>query len=117
MKEKVINSTEQKQGKQEKLKGYYADSLNAAEQNRLIAASEIEGLDEEIALLRARLSTWIKEHPEDINTLLKSIDVLAKILATRYRISKKARENLAEAITSVLREIGGALYPEGFDGV
>ena len=98
-------------------KGFYADALSESESRRLSEARSIEGLDEEIALLRVRLSTIIKDQPENTELMLKSVGMLVKAIATRYRLSKKAQDNLADAITSVLREVGGALYPEGFDEI
>jgi len=98
-------------------RGFYAQALSEAERVRLPEAREIEGLDEEIALLRVRLSTMLSEHPENTELLLKGVAMLVRAVATKYRLSKKAKENLTDAITAVLKEIGGALYPEGFDGV
>ena len=97
-------------------RGFYAEALSEAERIRLPEAREIEGLDEEIALLRVRLSTMLSEHPENTELILKGVGMLVKAVATKYRLSKKAKENLADAITEVLKEVGGALYPEGFDG-
>jgi len=41
--------------------------------------------------------------------------MLVKAVATKYRLSPAAKQNLTEAITQVLKEVGGALYPEGFE--
>ena len=38
------------------------------------------------------------------------VDMLVKAVATKYRLSKKSQENLAEAIDGVLKEVGGALF-------
>ncbi|GEM_PF-1362378 len=94
---------------------FYAEAVSEAERLLLTEAMEIEGLDEEIALLRVKLMSAISEHPENTELLLKGIGTLVKAVGTKYRLSKKARENLTDAISQVLKEIGGALYPEGFD--
>ena len=91
-------------------KGFYAQVLSEAEQVLLPEAMDIEGLDEEIALLRVKLSRALEEHPENMPLLLRAVDLLVKAVATKYRLSKKSQENLAEAIDSVLKEIGGALF-------
>ena len=73
----------------------------------------MEGLDEEIALLRVKLSQALAQHPENTELLLKGVGMLVRAVATRYRLSPRAKENLAGAITEVLKEVGGALLPEG----
>lgn len=97
--------------------GFYADALSQAERIRLPQARQIEGLDDEIALLRVRLGSLAAEHPENIELLLKGIGVLVRAVAARYRLSKKAENDLYQSVLGVLRGIGGALHPEGFDGV
>jgi len=111
-----VELNEEEVGRSRK-RGFYAEALSEAEKVRLPEAREIEGLDEEIALLRVRLSTLLSEHPENTELLLKGVGMLVKAVATKYRLSKKARANLTDAITDVLKEVGSALYPEGFDGV
>jgi Ni,Fe-hydrogenase maturation factor len=74
----------------------------------------VEGLDEEIALLRVKLGQALAQHPENTELLLKGVGMLVRAVATKYRLSPRARENLTEAITQVLKEVGGALFPEGF---
>ena len=91
-------------------KGFYAQVLSEAEQVLLPEAMDIEGLDEEIALLRVKLSSALEEHPENMPLLIRAVDLLVKAVATKYRLSRKSQENLAEAIDSVLKEIGGALF-------
>jgi len=78
-------------------------------------ALEIEGVDEEIALLRLRLRKAVAEHPEDLPLMFKGIELLAKAVATRYRLSKKAERDLAESIANVGRGLGN-LWPEALDG-
>ena len=93
-------------------KGFYAQALSEAEQVLLPEAREIEGLDEEIALLRVKLASAMEEHPGDMPLMIRAIDLLVKAVATKYRLSKKSQENLAEAIDGVLKEIGGALFSD-----
>ena len=46
-------------------KMFYHDGLSKAERVDLERAAEVENLDEEIAVLRVRLKTALKERPED----------------------------------------------------
>lgn len=98
-------------------KSFYAQVLSQAEQVRLDEAQNLEGLDEEIALLRVRLADLASQHPEKVELLLKGVGVLLRAVATKYRLSPKAEEDLYQSVLGVLRGIGGALWPEGFNGV
>jgi hypothetical protein len=95
-------------------RGFYVDALDDAERVALEAAGDINGLDEEIALLRAKLRRALEERPEDQRVMLKGIELLVKAVSARYRLSKEAKQDLSENIAGVLRGIGGVLYPEGF---
>ena len=95
--------------------GFYDQALDAAERVRLPRAREIEGLDEEIALLRVRLSRLVEEHPENMELLLKGIGMLVRAVGTRYRLSPRAEDDLYQNMLGVIKGIGGALHPEGFD--
>ena len=94
---------------------FYAAALNDAEQSDLPSALEIEGVDEEIALLRLRLRSALQEHPEDLPLMFKGVDLLVRMVATRYRLSKKAEHDLASSIAGVVRGFGD-LWPEGHPG-
>ena len=102
--------------KKSERESFYTQAVSEAERLLLDEAMEIEGLDEEIALLRVKLLSALSEHPENTDLLIKGVGMLVRAVGTKYRLSKKARENLTDAITDVLKEIGGALYPEGFNG-
>lgn len=94
--------------------GFYAAALSEAERLLLPEARGIEGLDEEIALLRVRLHTALREHPENLPLLVKGMELLVKAVAARYRLSKRAEADLYQSVLGVLKGIGEALWPEGF---
>ncbi|MDY6908271.1 MAG: hypothetical protein SV910_08640 [Chloroflexota bacterium] len=89
---------------------FYKQALGEAERVLLPQAMEIEGLDQEIALLRVKLATALAEHPENLPLLMRGIDLLVKAVAARYRLSRKSQDNLAQAIDGVLKEVGAALF-------
>lgn len=95
-------------------KGFYGQALSEAERVLLPEAREVEGLDEEIALLRVKLTSALEGQPDNMPLMLRAVELLVKAVAAKYRLSRKSRENLVEAINEVLKEIGGALFPEGF---
>jgi hypothetical protein len=101
-----------KKAKKKAADAFYAQALSQAEQVELRQAWDVEGLDEEIALLRLRLKQMLSEHPENMPLLLRAIELLVKAVGTRYRLSKDAKENLTDAVTGVLKEVGVAMLPE-----
>lgn len=101
-----------RKAKKKAAEAFYAQALSQAEQVELSQARDVEGLDEEIALLRLRLKEMLSEQPENMPLLLRAIELLVKAVGTRYRLSKDAKENLTDAITGVLKEVGGAILPE-----
>lgn len=99
---------------------FYASALSEAERILLPEARQIEGLDEEIAVLRMQLRNLLAEKtPEDIEAVklkIRSIETLLKAVVTKYRLSPKAEEDLSQSIKGVLEGIGGALGLGEFDG-
>jgi hypothetical protein len=79
--------------------------LDEAEQIELEGARGIEGLDEEIAMLRLRLRDILVTEPERLDLHLRMAEVIARMVKTRYHISKEQKKSLKQAITKVLTEI------------
>lgn len=95
---------------------FYGSALDAAERIELEAASEVTGLDEEIAVLRTKLRSALAEakEPKDIALLLRGIDLLVKAVVAKYRLSPKEGDDLSTNIEKVLRGAGELLIPEAF---
>ncbi|HVP05535.1 MAG TPA: hypothetical protein VMT90_07670 [Dehalococcoidia bacterium] len=92
-------------------KKFYAESLSEAERERLPVARKMEGLAEEIAVLRVRLNTALHEHKGDFPLLMAGIGMLVRAVATQYRLSPKARKELADQMTAVLNSLGDQILP------
>jgi len=85
--------------------GFYSQALNEAERLELEEARGIEGIDEEIAILRVKLRELIVAAPEKFDLHLKLATTIARLVTTRYSITKEQKKSLKEAITKVLTEI------------
>ena len=79
-------------------RGFYARALSASEQINLADAMQVDGLDEEIALLRLRLQQAVEKRPEDIELMLKGAALLARLVATKFQLSQAETSDLAETI-------------------
>ena len=96
---------------------FYLESIDEAERALFEAASEIEGIDQEIALLRTKLRKVANENrPEDFQLMLRGMELLVKAVATRYRLSKKAEQDLASSLARTLDRFGSYLLGEERDG-
>lgn len=92
---------------------FYSRSLTEAERPHLSAARELEGVAEEIAVLRVKLQTAINKHPDDLKLLTHGIDALVRAVSAQYRLSPKARKDLADNLANVLNSLGDQLLPTG----
>ncbi len=92
-------------------KNFYATALGEAERTALETAREIEGLDEEIAVLRVKLQRGLAEHPEDYDFLVKGIGLLLRAVSAKYRMGGKAEEDLYDSVVGVLKGVGQVLLP------
>ena len=68
-------------------------------------ASHIEGIDEEIALLRVKLRELLQEQPERIDLHFEAANIIARLVRTRYQITREQKKSLKEAIQKVLTEV------------
>ena len=85
--------------------GFYAKVLDEAEQLDFELASGVNGIDDEIALLRVKIKSVLEKDPENINLIMRATNTLAGLVKTRYKISKEQRKGLKEAIGNVLRDV------------
>lgn len=85
--------------------GFYSQVLNEAEKLQLEQARDIEGIDEEIAILRVKLRNLIDKEPARIDLHMEAANTIARLVRTRYNITKEQKKSLKEAITKVLTEI------------
>ena len=85
--------------------GFYDLAFDEAERLELEEARGIDGIDEEIALLRVKLRELIMAEPERFELHLKVANTIARLVTTRYNISKEQKRSLKEAIAKVLTEI------------
>jgi len=85
--------------------GFYSKVLDEVEQLDLELASGVEGIDDEIALLRVKIKSLLEHDPENIRLIMQATNTLARLVRTRYNIAKEQRKGLKEAIGNVLRDV------------
>jgi len=85
--------------------GFYSRVLDAEEQIDFKQATQVEGLDDEIAMLRVRIKSVLRKDPDNIKLIAQATNALARLVSTRYNISKEDKKGLREAITTVLKDV------------
>jgi hypothetical protein len=85
--------------------GFYSKVLDEAEQLDFELATGVEGIDDEIALLRVKIKSILAHDPENIKLIKQATDALARLVKTRYSISKEDKKGLKEAIGNVLKDV------------
>ena len=87
--------------------GFYAKTLSEAEKLDLEAAADIEGLDDEIALLRVKIKHALERDPDNLDILLDASATLARLVKLRYGLTAKEGHSIQDNIMKVLKELGG----------
>ncbi len=85
--------------------GFYARVLSEAERQDFEQATAVEGIDDEIALLRVRIKSVVANDPDNIKLIMQATGILARLLRTKHNIGKKDKQGLKEAIGNVLKDI------------
>ena len=86
-------------------RSFYSKVLDEAEQLDFELASGVNGIDDEIALLRVKIKSILGDEPKNVKLLVEVTNALERLIRTRYKITKEQRKGLKEAIGNVLRDI------------
>ncbi len=85
--------------------GFYARVLDEAEKLDFDLASDVNGIDDEIALLRVKIKSILEHDPENLKLIMQATKALERLIMTRYKITREQRRGLKEAIGNVLKDI------------
>lgn len=84
---------------------FYAEVLDAAERVDLEMASDVNGIDDEIAVLRVKIKSLLEKDPENLKLIMQATNTLASLVKTRYKITAEQKKGLKEAIANVVKDI------------
>lgn len=88
-----------------KKQALYSKVLDEAERLDFELVAGVEGVDDEIALLRVKIKSILANDPENIRLIMQATNMLARLVKTRYNISKEQKKGLKEAIGNVIKDI------------
>ena len=90
----------------DKNSGFYKRVLDEAEKLDFEEAAEVDGIDDEIALLRVKIKSILEADPDNIRLIMAVTGMLTKLVKARYSMNKKQEKSLGEAIKNIIRDIG-----------
>ena len=85
--------------------GFYSLVLDEAQKLDFQLAEGVEGLDDEITLLRVKIKALIEKDPENLLLIMQASGTLARLLRTRYTLEKGQGKGIKDAIRNVLTEV------------
>lgn len=83
---------------------FYEGALDGADRAVYAAALRVEGLDEEIGLLRMRLRGLLEENKATLPQLTRAMNALVRALAARMKLDPESEKRLEAAVRRVLDE-------------
>lgn len=99
---------------------FYERAMSAGEKEYAKRAKNVNGLDDEVAVLRAKILTVLENRPDDLPLLMKAISTLSHTLAARHRLGAKPENELLENLAGTMEGLSEQLFPavdEDFDFV
>ena len=94
---------EPRAGRDRAKRGFYSKALDEADLLDFEMAQGIEGIDDEIALLRMKIKSLLENDPENMKMIMEATNTLARLVTTRYRITADQKKALTNAIGNVLQ--------------
>jgi hypothetical protein len=91
--------------------GFYTRQLDDDDRKIFWQALDLEGIDEEVALLRTTLQMQFKSDMGTFDALLRNVDLLVRAVSAQYRMSPKSARDFAERLTATLRDLGEQIAP------
>jgi len=86
--------------------GFYSKTLTESEQTEFEKAAGIEGIDEEIALIRLEIKKALTGGDDtNLKIIIRATNALEKLIRTRYQITATQRQGLKQAISNVIKDI------------
>ena len=81
----------QKGNQNAKKHGFYSQCLNPKELENLSAAAKVDGLDQEIAILRETMLSILAQEPRDDKLMVEAIGTMERLFRTNQYIESRRR--------------------------
>jgi hypothetical protein len=97
--------------------GLYSKVLSKDQKRRLKLAAGIDGLDQEIAILRLKFMDLLAAEGQNARLINESAETLARLYNIKYSHSRNDISKLKEAVASVLEDFSIPHPPDSNPGV
>jgi hypothetical protein len=84
--------------------GFYSKALTHEEKLQFKDAVDVDGLDQEIAILRVKFKSLVTGPNPDLRLINETAETLAKLYHIKFILSRNDSAKLKEAVASVLEE-------------
>ena len=84
--------------------GFYSKALTRDEKRELKSAGGVDGLDQEMALLRIKLRSLISQEGQNLRLINQTAATLAKLYTVTHSLGNTDTAKLKEAFHSVIEE-------------
>ena len=88
---------------------FYEAALSEADRADLPAARGIEGLEDEIAILRLRLRDAVAAHPDDLEVIERGVRLLVQSLLAEHRLSSREAKGVTDSATVFIEQFARTL--------
>jgi hypothetical protein len=108
-------AVERRRGRRTRRRGnYYSSKLMSSEDRaELRRAAKVEGLADEIALVRMRLKKAMVEEGEDLEMLSLGLERLSRAIGIQHKMSPKRDDAWLDNLEAVLRRFEDPSLPPG----
>lgn len=89
--------------------GFYAKRLSRKQQKVLESASNLNGVDQEIAIVRMQIEDIISTSPQSYDALMLAISALVKLLKAKQMLHKDDSGGLSAALVDVMRDLAAPI--------
>ena len=88
---------------------FYGDAFDEADKKDFDLAAGVDGIDDEIALLRGEIKKAIAgEDVSNLRDIVMATNALERLIRTKYQIGKDEQKGLKEGISNVMQDIASA---------
>jgi hypothetical protein len=84
--------------------GFYSKALQPPEKRGLEKAAGVEGLDQEIAILRIKFRSLISQDGQNLRLINQTAKTLARLYQIKFNLSKSDTTQLIEAVRTVFAD-------------
>jgi hypothetical protein len=84
--------------------GFYSKVLPRNEKRGMKFAAGLEGIDQEIAVLRIKFRSLLAQDGQNLRLINQTVSTLARMYTIKYSFSRNDSSKLKEAVSAVLEE-------------